>query len=375
MNTGKRLACAATTLVATMAAAVFAAEPQPDKPRAEVQAERMLAALGGRDAWAHLTNLINDSEQRRTNEPTVVRTVITLDLTRPRFRIETSAPQLHLIRVIDGERDWRLARTGAIEAVPAETRACDLQWYAGHVYRTIHRIAKRDAALRLETDAQGRLLVLERGSRIAWFKLDERHEPYAYGAHQDDAGSLAGPWVMQSAGIKHPAWTTLADGSFRSQLISLDVNTTLSDAQFARPARVFSFPLLAGDWRGTGEFRGSPTAIALSVQPLLEAQFHELNIALAQRADATAFFSGRALYQRTLEGLRAQWFDSTGNHYSVRGQVDGACLHAEWTTAQGAAGRSHYCLENRGTLAITDELRHASGDWRTFGSYTLQRQP
>jgi len=83
-------------------------------------AERMLTAIGGRTAWASLSNTINDSQQNRLVEPTLVRAVITMDFTRPRFRIETTAPNLHLIRVIDGQRNWRLNRQCKIENVPAE---------------------------------------------------------------------------------------------------------------------------------------------------------------------------------------------------------------------------------------------------------------
>ena len=68
----------------------------------EQSVERMLTAIGGRTAWAGLRNTVNDSQQNRLEEPTVVRAVITMDFTRPRFRIETTAPNLHVIRVIDG---------------------------------------------------------------------------------------------------------------------------------------------------------------------------------------------------------------------------------------------------------------------------------
>ncbi len=375
MSTRHRLAVATLSLLTLMAISNTQAQAAADSPTAAQLAERMLTALGGRDAWARLTNLVNDSEQHRATEPTVVRAVITLDLTRPRFRIETTAPDLHVIRVIDAERDWRLSRTGSIEAVPADTRAGDVQWYAGHVYRTIHRIARRDPALRLETDASQRLLVYEGATRIAWYKLDARYEPYAFGAHQDEVGSLAGRWLMQSVGIKHPAWTSSADGTWRAQLVSLAVNVPLGDELFARPSRVVSFEQLAGDWRGEGEFRGKATAIALAVRPVLGSQFHELQLALSPTPQAEPIFSGFALYQRALDGLQAQWFDSSGNQYAVRGRIDGVCLHAQWTTANRASARSSYCVDDNGKLVVTDAIATTRDEWRTFGRYTLQRTP
>jgi hypothetical protein len=206
-----------------------------DPPSADEQAARMLAAIGGRAAWAAASNTVNDSQQNRAGEPAVVRAVITMDFERPRFRIETTGPDLHLIRVIDGERNWRKTREGRIEPVPEQVIADDLRWYAGHVYRTIHRIARGDPALRLVNGDGGRLEVHEGGNRIAWFKLDSRGEPYAFGAHADDVGSLCGPWEFEAAGIRHPLWVSSADGTWRAMIKSLAVNVPVDDSLFARP--------------------------------------------------------------------------------------------------------------------------------------------
>jgi hypothetical protein len=200
------------------------------------RAERMLAALGGRAAWAAARNTVNDSLQNRLDEPTVVRAVITMDFTRPRFRIETTAPNLRVVRVIDGERHWRLTREGRVEPVPAETLAEDLRWYAAHVYRTLHRIAARDPALSLATTGTDRLAVLEGGKRIAWYALDARGEPYAFGSHEDEAGSICGPWSFERGGIRHPAWVARPDGSWRAQVQDLAVNVPLEPVLFEQPA-------------------------------------------------------------------------------------------------------------------------------------------
>jgi hypothetical protein len=203
---------------------------------AQAMADRMLSALGGRDPWAALTSLVNDSQQNRAGEPPVVQAVITMDLQRTRFRIETTGPNLRLIRVVDGERHWRLNREGIIEPVPADVLADDRQWHAGHVYRTIHRVAGRDPALSLVVGADGRLEVHEAGKRIAWYKLDVRGEPYAYGAHADDTGSIFGPWDFHESGIRHPLWVSSPDGTWRARIQSLKVNVPLDDALFAEPS-------------------------------------------------------------------------------------------------------------------------------------------
>lgn len=202
---------------------------------AEVLAERMLGALGGRAAWARVRNLVNDSQQNRAEEPTVVRAVVTMDFERPRFRIETRGPDLHLIRVVDGERHWRLSRAGRIEPIPQATLDADRRWRAGHVYRTLHRIAARDTTLRLAPGKDGRLEVFEGAARIAWYALDAKGEPFAFGGYEDDTGSICGPWEIEKDGIRHPIWVAQPDGSFRVRLIALTVNATLDDAAFVQP--------------------------------------------------------------------------------------------------------------------------------------------
>jgi hypothetical protein len=199
-------------------------------------AEQMLEALGGRNAWAELRNTINGSVQNRVNEPTVVYAVITMDFQKPRFRIETTARDLHLIRVINGDKNWRLRRSGNIEDVPQELIESELRWYGAHLYRTIHRIAARDPAISLDLDDQGRLEVFAGGERILWFRLDAKGEPYAFGAYDDEVGSLSGPWSFQQDGIRHPMWTSSSDGTWRAAIKTLSVNVPLQDHMFVRPS-------------------------------------------------------------------------------------------------------------------------------------------
>lgn len=201
---------------------------------ADAMAEKLLAAVGGRSAWAALKNTVNDSQQYRIAEPVEVRAVITMDFTQPRFRIDTTAPGLKVARVIDGDKNWRLTRDGKVGDVPAEVIADDMRWHAGHVYRTIHRVARRDPLLTLAI-ADGRLEILESGKRIAWFKLNAAGEPFAFGAHDDNVGSLSGPWKFERDGIRHPLWVSNADGTWRASINALQTNVTLDASLFKRP--------------------------------------------------------------------------------------------------------------------------------------------
>ncbi len=227
----RSLIATSTLLIATAAAASASAN------EAERLADRMLSALGSRAAWANTRNTVNDSRQDWDGEPPELRVVITMDFARPRLRIETRGKDLHLIRVIDGEKHWRLSREGTIEPVSAETLAVDRRFYAGHIYRTLHRIAARDPALKLAVGREGRLEVHEAGTRIAWYALDRRGQPYLYGAHDDETGAIFGPWELEEAGIRHPAWVTRDGGKWRAMLKRLEVNVPLDDSLFAPPPR------------------------------------------------------------------------------------------------------------------------------------------
>ena len=222
----------AALVFASTASTLFASTSAAD---AEALAERMLSALGGRAAWATTTNTVNDSQQNWDGEPPLLRVVITMDFERPRFRIETRGDKLHLVRVIDGDRHWRLTREGAVAPVSEETLGGDRRWYQGHVYRTLHRIAKRDSSIRISVGKEGRLEVHEGATRIAWYALDRSAQPYKYGAHDDDIGSIFGPWEAQGAGIRHPVWVSRDDGKWRAMLKRLDVNVALDEKLFAPP--------------------------------------------------------------------------------------------------------------------------------------------
>lgn len=221
--------------VMSLAAASMPAVVWPASADAMALAERMLAALGGREAWARVRTTRNDSQQNRAAEPTVVRAVITMDFVAPRLRIDTTAPGLVLARVLDHDRHWRRTRDGRVVPWPEEVLAEERRWYAAQVYRTVHRIAANDPALSLRRAQDNQLEVIEGGARLAWYRLDARGEPYAFGAHADEVGTVCGPWEHEAGGIRHPVWTARPDGTWRALLKLLEVNVPLTPELLARP--------------------------------------------------------------------------------------------------------------------------------------------
>jgi hypothetical protein len=202
---------------------------------AEELAEKMLSALGGRDNWAAVKMTINESQQNRVEEPTVVRAVITMDFERPRFRIDTSGPKGTTVRVVDGDASWRKTWEGVIEDVPGDLKAEDMRWYQGHVYRSIHRLAARDPSLTISMPSAGQLDLNENGKRLIWFRLDAKGEPYAFGARDDNTGTICGPWEASAGGVKHPIWVSNPNGTWRANLKGLKTNVPFDANILIRP--------------------------------------------------------------------------------------------------------------------------------------------
>ncbi len=211
------------------------ASASTDPTAASAMADKLLGAVGGRAAWAAARNTVNDSQQFRAEAPVEARAVISLDFMQPRWRIDTTAPGLTLTRVVDGVRNWRRTREGQIAPITPTTLREDQQWYVGHVYRTISRMARNDPALELRLGSEGRLEVFEAAKRIAWFKLNAAGEPYAFAGVGEGPGLVSGPWTAQEQGIRHPIWVASADGTWRSSLNRLQVNAAFADELFRQP--------------------------------------------------------------------------------------------------------------------------------------------
>jgi len=208
--------------------------PAAAASEAETLVERLLWAVGGRPAWAAVTSTVVYSDQHRRDDPNAVGAVSTIDYQRSRLRIDTTGISLQQVRLIDseGDRNWRVDQQGRIEKVAEDPLARDLRRYTAQIYRTVQRIAVRDPKLRLAVGRNGSLDVYEGSTRIAWYQLDARGEPFAMGAHDDDVGVICGPWELEKSGIRYPLWVSRPDGSWRATLRSLTVNARVDEKLF-----------------------------------------------------------------------------------------------------------------------------------------------
>jgi len=184
------------------------------------RAERLLAAMGGRDAWAQVAfvqvEAIHDDlglAQPYTNR-------IWNDFTRPRVRFEARNDQLDSRAGFDGDTGWRW-RDGATRAMTAARLADEQRWWESNVYRTLHRLARRDPGLEARAVGEHRLEIYRAdGVRLNWFLLLPSGAPTLFGTWDSEAATAFGP-LASNGTVSYPKWGARPDGSWRYEVVRL----------------------------------------------------------------------------------------------------------------------------------------------------------
>jgi len=178
------------------------------------RAERFLAALGGREAWARVNFVHVEAVHDQLNLRDPFTNRIWNDFTQPRVRIEARNDTIDRRRVISGGVGASL-RDGVRRDLTAEEVASETKWWEANIYRTLHRLALRDPELRAEAVGDYRLeIFLPDGRRLNWFLLNQHGEPHQFGTWDSEQGGAMGPPASNGT-VKYPAWGAVPDGSWR----------------------------------------------------------------------------------------------------------------------------------------------------------------
>jgi len=216
-------------LVATAPGFAFADEA------GAARAEALLAAMGGRAAWAkvnfvHVEAVHDDISVREpfTNK-------IWNDFSAPRVRFEAKNAQIDRRRAIDGASGWR-RRDGEESALTPEQFEDDRSWWEANIYRTLHRLALNDPELTARAVGENRLEIFRKdGKRLNWFVLNQRSEPMIFGTWDSEAGGAFGP-LATSGQIRYPKWGAIPSGPWRYEIVRLvTAESTPSDISFSKP--------------------------------------------------------------------------------------------------------------------------------------------
>ncbi len=191
-----------------LGAAVAQAETGPER------AERLLAALGGREAWAKVQFVHVEATHDQLNIRDPFTNRIWNDFTRPRVRFEAHNDAIDRRRVIaDGA--GRYARDGVVRDLTPQEVADELRWWEANIYRTLHRMAIGDPDLTPKAVGEYRLEIFRAdGRRLNWFLLNQRGEPHQFGTWDSEQGGAMGPPASNGT-VKYPAWGAVPDGSWR----------------------------------------------------------------------------------------------------------------------------------------------------------------
>ena len=237
-----------TVLAPTLGSAVFAtAEPAESPDPAVGLALKLVVAMGGREAWANVSFVHVEAVHDDLDIPEPFVNRIWNDFSRPRVRFSAHNDRFSQTRRIDGGVGVRQSAPGSGGTpLTAEEYESDRAWWEANVYRTLHRIARKDPSLQFRAIGTTRLeIVRPNGSVLNWFVMNQKGEPMLFGAGSDARGGVFGP-LATSGQVKYPKWGARADGSWRYEIVRFVTSSTVPPD---------AFPAVASSARGRGSAR------------------------------------------------------------------------------------------------------------------------
>lgn len=230
------LPVAFATLLAVPASTTATSEDHVAREAGVALAEKLLAAMGGREAWAGVTYVQVEARHDDLEIPRPFVNRIWNDFSKPRVRFWAGNDDFTSSRSIGDGEGIRESGPQAGTRLTAEQYESDRGWWEANVYRTFHRMAKRDATLSYRAAGPARLEVLRPDGRILnWFVLNQKGEPMLFGAGSDARGTTFGP-LASAGGVKYPKWGARADGSWRYEILDfVAANEVPEDAFTASP--------------------------------------------------------------------------------------------------------------------------------------------
>lgn len=199
-------------------------------------ADRLVAAMGGAEAWSKARGLVIRARHFEADLNAPYDNLIQMSLDEPRMRFEGDNAVMKRRRAVVGDAGWRVSEVRELGPMTAEQVADDLRWWEAHAYRTIGRLARKDATLTPKLAADGRLEVYRPdGVRLVWYRLNLAGEPVAFGAWDNDTGTVFGPLVEREGGVRLPAWVASADGAFRAVIMEAQSLPHAPNADWDKP--------------------------------------------------------------------------------------------------------------------------------------------
>lgn len=215
-----------TACILTAAAVLSSSAQSPAPPETgPARAERLLAAMGGREAWVKVRWVHVHAVHDDLGIAQPFQNYIWNDFAAPRLRFESYNNNLDRRRVVAAGTGWRWADGKQIPLTPAQVTD-EQQWWEANIYRTLQRLAARDPELEARAVGANRLEIFRRdGKRLNWFVLHPSGAPMLFSAWESEAGTVFGP-LAKAGDLRYPKWGGRPDGSWRYEIVRFVAETT-----------------------------------------------------------------------------------------------------------------------------------------------------
>lgn len=203
---------------------------------AQALADRLVAAMGGRDHWARVKGLGIAARHHETELPLPHDNQLYIAMEEPRMRFEAHGEHIDQVRVVVADKGWYNNRRGPpVTMTPAQVKD-DLDWWEAHVYRNVRRLALRDPGITPRLHSDGRLeLIRTDGSRLMWYRLNQQSEPVSFGRFDAELGTVLGPLQEVAGGVRLPIFSASHDGAFRAVNQRPTAYTTVPPVDYDKP--------------------------------------------------------------------------------------------------------------------------------------------
>ncbi len=150
----------------------------PREPEALALAERLLAAMGGRKAWARFTGAEMEGSVYVLQGPRFVKRAFHIwrFVDSARCRIDQEALAGDSTLVINGEPGWRQTVLST-EGLANSSYRTQVRNTRAWLYTLLHQLALDDPTLGVALDDEGRLVLRDRLGEVARIELDEDDRP------------------------------------------------------------------------------------------------------------------------------------------------------------------------------------------------------
>jgi hypothetical protein len=366
-------------------AGIASATPVRGDTASVAVAERLLEQVGGRSAWATRTLIVEERGYLRSGE--VAQLTITRDFVRNARVIERVTPSGRLVEWVSPESGW-VNRNGTVSAISAAELAIEVQGLRQEPYAIYHRLARRDAALRVELREEGRTLhVYDRGEHLlCWFNLDARGGLIGWGNFYD--GSINQHWygpLADMGDVNLPRFGAQSTGNFRFEYVRARMSSEASiepGAQGAAapqggPAKPLQpFAWLAGScWKGT--FPGQSSTDEHCFEWVFDGE-RTLRDRHTVRG-ARAPYAGETIYYWDARTSRVSYLyvASDGSHSVGTATVeDGALVFPEsYVSDQGRRELKSIWRRTGDDSYEVRSVQVSPGPERELWSMTMRRQP